>query len=46
MWKKQIQNLLNKQKKCDHDLDKLFDIAHADALNLMDNEEDEKFLVF
>ena len=43
--KKQSQNLLNKQKKWDHDLDKLFDIAHADALNLMDNEEDKKFLM-
>ena len=43
--KKQSQNLLNKQKKWDHDLDKLFDIAHADALYLMDNEEDKKFLM-
>ena len=29
----------------EHNLDKLFDIAHADALNLIDIEEDKKFLM-
>lgn len=37
--------IINKQKKFVADLDDLFDIAHADALNQMRIEEDTKLLI-
>jgi hypothetical protein len=43
--KKQSKNLLNKQVEWNNDLDNLFDIAHANALNLMNIEEDKQFLI-
>ena len=43
--KKQTQNLLHKQMEWKQNLDDIFNIAHADALNLIDIEEDKKFLI-
>ena len=43
--KKQSENLLNKQTEWNESLDNLFDIAHADALNIIDIEDDKKFLL-